>query len=339
MSPAKTTFVIGTRESQLAMVQATAVQAALAARYPLLTFDIKGMSTTGDRVLDVALSKIGSKSLFTKELEVALAEHTVDLVVHCLKDLPTQLPDGMVIGAVLEREDPHDAVIMGPSRRGAALADLPPGSVIGTSSVRRAAQLKRRFPRLVFEDVRGNLNTRLRKLDDPESKYDALILAYAGVHRLGWTDRISEVISSDIVLYAVGQGALAIECRADDADTLDILRPLSHPETLVMCTAERSFMRALEGGCSVPLGVSTRISSAAGADTLHLVGCVTRLDGSEQIREGASMPLAGFDASDAEASLERRVASADSLGKSLARVLLDKGARSILDEIRKPATA
>ncbi|KAH9267587.1 porphobilinogen deaminase [Batrachochytrium salamandrivorans] len=225
----RTTYVIGTRESQLAMVQTTHVKTLLETLHPTLTFEVKGMSTTGDNIQDVALSKIGSKSLFTKELEVALHQKTVDLVVHSLKDLPTQLPPGMFLGAILERELPNDVVIMGLTHTFKKLADLPAGSVIGTSSVRRSAQLRRRYPSLMFQDIRGNLNTRLRKLDDASSPFAALLLAYAGVHRLGWTDRISEILPTSTLLYAVGQGAIAVECREFDHEVKDLLKPLSSP--------------------------------------------------------------------------------------------------------------
>ncbi|KAI9106203.1 porphobilinogen deaminase, dipyromethane cofactor binding domain-containing protein [Phlyctochytrium arcticum] len=327
-SASKRRFVIGTRQSQLAMVQATEVLKCLQEAHPEYEFSIHGMTTKGDQVLDVALSKIGSKSLFTKELEVALADGTVDLVVHSLKDLQTVLPEGMVIGAIMKREDPRDAVVFSPQWRMAGLnsiAALPKGSVIGSSSVRRIAQLRRRFPHLVFQDVRGNLNTRLTKLDARDSPFSALLLAYAGLHRLGWDDRISQVLGADKILHAVGQGALGIECRKDDSATMDILRPLDHWETRLRCTAERSFMRYLEGGCSVPLGVWTTYD--AGAKTLTLTGSVTSLDGETEIREQMTKSIEGESRS---ADLD----VAERLGEELGAFVAERGAKAILEEIK-----
>ncbi|KAJ3188753.1 hypothetical protein HDU85_004467 [Gaertneriomyces sp. JEL0708] len=325
---ARTHFVIGTRESQLAMVQTQFVLNSLQKVHPEYTFSIHGMTTKGDKILDVALSKIGSKSLFTKELEVALADKTVDLVVHSLKDVPTTLPEGMCLGAMMEREDPRDAVVMSLSARSRGiqnLEDLPDGSVIGTSSVRRIAQLRRRFPKLVFQDVRGNLNTRLSKLDAPEGPYAALLLAYAGVHRLGWDDRISQVLPPSIILHAVGQGALGIECRADDTTTIKLLSALDHWETRLRCTAERAFMRYLEGGCSVPLGTSTQFHVEQ--SKLHMLGSVSSVDGKIEIREEAECKLGGADR-------ETDLREAESLGEHLGKLLVQKGAREILDEIK-----
>ncbi|OAJ44277.1 hypothetical protein BDV3_002492 [Batrachochytrium dendrobatidis] len=324
----KTNFTIGTRESQLAMIQTTHVQALLKQQYPQLTFDINGMTTTGDQVQDVALSKIGTKSLFTKELEMALDDHSVDFVVHSLKDLPTQLPSGMMVGAILEREQPNDVVIMSLKHSFTGLAQLPAGSIIGTSSVRRSAQLKRRFPNLVFQDIRGNLNTRLKKLDDPASPFAAILLAYAGIHRMGWTDRITEILPTVTILHAVGQGAIGIECRENDTCVRSLLAPLNHTPTRIRCTAERSFMRSLEGGCSVPLGVSTSIEpNDTGIDVLCLTGSVTSLDGSIELRHAMSMDLDSED-------IEEKVTMAHKLGTALANVLIERGAKDVLDAIR-----
>ncbi|RKO89239.1 porphobilinogen deaminase, dipyromethane cofactor binding domain-containing protein [Blyttiomyces helicus] len=315
-------IVIGTRESQLAMVQATHVQARLQAAFPDHTFLIKGMTTLGDQVQDVALSKIGSKALFTKELEVALHNGSVDLVVHSLKDLPSLLPPGMVVGAILEREDPRDAVIMRAGSAVTRLEDLEEGSVVGTSSVRRSAQIRARFPGLRFEDVRGNLNTRLKKLDAPDSPYACLLLAFAGVHRLGWDSRISQILPPTTMLHAVGQGALGIECRSDDDRILSFLSTLDDRATRLRCTAERGFMRALEGGCSVPLGVWSELENGA----LKLVGSVTSLDGKVEARDEAFVTIEGRDR-------ETDVGVAEALGHELAAVLVGKGAKVILDEI------
>ncbi|KAI8853506.1 porphobilinogen deaminase, dipyromethane cofactor binding domain-containing protein [Chytridium lagenaria] len=300
----KTTVTIGTRESQLAMVQAHHVHALLVKAHP--------------QILDVSLSKIGSKSLFTKELEVALHEGTVDLVVHSLKDLPTTLPPGMVIGAILSREDPRDAVVMSPRWAGKRLQDLPEGSVIGTSSVRRSAQLRRRFPGLQFEDVRGNLNTRLKKLDAEDSPYAALLLAYAGLARLGWHERISEVLSPDTILHAVGQGALAIEVREQDQLTRELVKPLDDRTARLRCMAERAFMRKLEGGCSVPLGVWSELQQTTGN--------VHSLDGSQHVSGDDSILL------DLSSDVFHQ---AEELGERLAATFVERGAAVILSEIRK----
>ena len=238
---------VGSRKSQLALIQTRFVIAELKKIRPEISFEIVEMSTVGDNVLDKALSKIGEKSLFTKELEVALEKGDVDFVVHSMKDLPTTLPPGMVIGAVLEREDPRDAVILKANCASSCLAQLPPGSVVGTSSLRRAAQLRAAYPGLVFQDVRGNLNTRLRKLDDPAGPYSALILAVAGVVRMGWAERISEHLGPEVCLHAVGQGALAVECRDTDTGTLELLANLHHHDTVIATIAERSFMKTLGG--------------------------------------------------------------------------------------------
>ncbi|KAJ3195421.1 hypothetical protein HK101_000263 [Irineochytrium annulatum] len=311
----KTSLTIGSRESQLAMIQTNHVSALLQAAHPGAEFRVLGMTTKGDQILDVALSKIGSKSLFTKELEVALQEGAVDLVVHSLKDLPTTLPPNMTIGAILEREDPRDAVVMKSDSKGKTLEDLPRGSVIGTSSVRRSAQLKRKFPGLVFQDV---------KLDAPDSPYSALLLANAGMVRMGWKDRISQVLPPETILHAVGQGALAVEVREDDAITNSIVGVLDHWETRVRCSAERAFMRALEGGCSVPLGVWTEF--AAGGDgskkgrTLVLRGCVTSLDGSKDVR-GEMTELIPFADKSADVKLAEALASPSPSNTTLLSVM------------------
>ncbi|KAJ3011893.1 UNVERIFIED_CONTAM: hypothetical protein HDU68_001475 [Siphonaria sp. JEL0065] len=325
-----TQLVIGTRKSQLAMVQTLHVKTLLETHFPTTAFSVLGMTTTGDEVLNVALSKIGSKSLFTKELEVALYDKAVDLVVHSLKDLPTQLPEGMVIGAIMERENPRDAVVMKLDlhNKGVKLQDLPAGSVIGTSSVRRIAQLRRRFPNLVFQDVRGNLNTRLAKLDDPEGPYSALLLAHAGLVRLNWHSRISQTLDPDVILHAVGQGALGIEIRGDDALLQQVVGVLEHTETALRCIAERGFMRGLEGGCSVPLGVWTEYIKKDEKTLLLLKGGVCSVDGSKEIRQELS---AEVDFSNIPESKQR----AEQLGRDLSVKFIELGAQHILAEIRK----
>ncbi|KAI9295696.1 porphobilinogen deaminase [Neoconidiobolus thromboides FSU 785] len=309
---------IGTRKSQLALVQAEFVKGELHTLYPNLNLSLEKISTIGDKILDKALSKIGEKSLFTKELEVALKDGTVDLVVHSLKDLPTTLPPGMALGAVMEREDPHDAVVMSLKNKGLTIDKLPKGSVIGTSSVRRISQLRRNFPNLEFQDVRGNLNTRISKLDDENGPYDALILAVAGLKRLGWESRISQVLAPDLSLHAVGQGALGIECRMDDEHTLELLSKLDHRDTRLRCTAERAMMRKLEGGCSVPIGVATTFKD----NKLSLRGMVASIDGKKFIEYTH------------EQDVSNGVDEAEKVGEKVADELLKLGAREILDSIR-----
>uniref|UniRef100_A0A3B5QRX7 Porphobilinogen deaminase n=1 Tax=Xiphophorus maculatus TaxID=8083 RepID=A0A3B5QRX7_XIPMA len=331
---------IGTRKSQLARIQTDSVADKLKELYPDVHLEI-AMSTTGDIILDRALSKIGEKSLFTKELENAL-ERNVDLVVHSLKDLPTSLPAGFTIGAVL-RENPHDAVVLHPSNTGKTLDTLPE-KVIGTSSLRRAAQLKKRFPHLEFKDIRGNLNTRLKKLDEKDD-FAAIILAAAGLKRMGWENRISLILEPEDCMYAVGQGALAVEVRARDADILEMVSVLHDPDTVLRCIAERAFLKQLEGGCSVPVAVHTKVKDSQ----LYLTGAVYSLDGSQSIKETMQTSIAPGD----EQSLERvdeqvqRVGvtaikvpaeaqdAAERLGVKLADLLLSKGAKEILTVARQ----
>ncbi|QEQ00938.1 hydroxymethylbilane synthase [Thermosynechococcus sp. QKsg1] len=302
---------IGSRKSQLALVQTEWVQAQLQAHYRDRAFEVVTMTTQGDNILDVALAKIGDKGLFTKELELSMLRGETDLAVHSLKDLPTKLPDGLVLGAITEREDPADALILGAKWTGHTIDTLPEGTVIGTSSLRRLAQLRHHYPHLTFKDVRGNLNTRLAKLDAGE--YDALILAVAGLRRLGFGDRISQVLPATVSLYAVGQGALGIECRADDADILALVKTLEHPETAARCLAERAFLRQLEGGCQVPIGVHTVIENGQ----LTLTGLVASLDGQRLVKD----------------SLTGDAATAEELGTRLALKLREQGASEILEEI------
>ncbi|ORY00283.1 porphobilinogen deaminase [Basidiobolus meristosporus CBS 931.73] len=318
------TISIGSRKSQLALIQTYYVRDRLKEVYPEREFPVVKMSTTGDKVLDVALSKIGEKSLFTKELEVALENHTVDLVVHSLKDLPTTLPPGMVIGAILEREDPRDAVVLAERFQGLTLEDLPEASVIGTSSVRRIAQLKAKYPQFNFQDIRGNLNTRLAKLDDPNGPYAAIILAVAGLKRMGWESRISQIMVESDMLHAVGQGALGIECREGDERILDLLSFLNHRDTRLSCFAERGFMRKLEGGCSVPIGVTTEWLDDAGTPNrrLRLHGIVSSPDGQEVIRDQIIEEI-GDDET-----------KATGLGEHLAELFISKGAERILEPLK-----
>lgn len=245
------------------------------------------MTTVGDRVLNTSLPKIGEKALFTKDLEDALRNGGVDFVVHSLKDLPTALPVGMAIGAILKREDPRDALVLNEKYRGKKLSNLPEGSIIGTSSLRRSAQLARYYKHLVVCDIRGNLNTRLAKLDAPNSKFAGIILAQAGLVRMGWDKRIDQVLEPDEILYAVGQGALAVECRSNDKEILEMLSKLSCLDTQCKILAERSFLKTLGGGCSAPVAVCTNLKRKHDNNfdiDLKIDGAVWSLNGSTEIK-------------------------------------------------------
>jgi hydroxymethylbilane synthase len=246
-------LVIATRESRLALWQAEHVKALLEQRGHEVT--LLGMTTKGDQILDRSLSKVGGKGLFVKELEVALEEGHADLAVHSLKDVPMDLPEGFALACVMEREDPRDAFV---SNRYAAFADLPQGAIVGTSSLRRVVLLRSLRPDLKIEPLRGNLDTRLRKLDD--GNYDAIVLAAAGLKRLGLGQRIRQVFEPEQMLPAAGQGALGIEVRADRADLLEILSPLAHQSTWLAVAAERAVSRAMGGSCSMPLAAFAKFS-------------------------------------------------------------------------------
>lgn len=311
VSAAPRTIRIVSRKSQLALIQTHWVRDQLQAHFPHFTFEITTMDTQGDRVLDVSLSKIGDKGLFTQELEATMLRGETDFAVHSLKDLPTRLPEGLMLGCITEREDPADALVMHAKNKDKTLATLPEGAVIGTSSLRRLAQLRHHYPHLAFKDIRGNLNTRLRKLD--EGDYDAIILAVAGLQRMDMGDRIHETIPADISLHAVGQGALGIECRTGDSAILELLQVLSHGPTTARCLAERAFLRQLEGGCQVPIGVNTTLAG----DQLTLVGMVASLDGQRLLKDTVQGPTD----------------QAEALGDDLAQRLRGMGAQEILDEI------
>lgn len=302
---------IASRRSQLAMVQTHWVRDALLSAHPGLEIRIEAMATQGDKILDVALAKIGDKGLFTKELEAQMLVDQADIAVHSLKDLPTQLPEGLILGCVTEREDPADALVVHDKHRDHTLETLPEGSVVGTSSLRRLAQLRHHFPHLTFKDVRGNVITRLEKLDAGE--FDCLILAAAGLGRLGLAGRIHQRIDPAISLHAVGQGALGIECRQGDQAVLETIQVLEHLPTARRCRAERAFLRSLEGGCQVPIGVNSRLEG----ETLVLTGMVASLDGQRLIRDEVR-----GDQADPEA-----------IGVALAEALRRQGATAILEEI------
>ena len=308
------TLIIGTRDSPLALWQAEFVRDRLQKRFGGLTVELALIKTKGDKILDQALSKIGDKGLFTKEIENALLDRRVDIAVHSLKDLPTNTPEGLRIAAITRREKVNDVLI---STKWQSLADLPDGAVIATGSLRRTAQLKHLRPDLEIVDIRGNLNTRMKKYD--ASNWDGMMLAYAGVKRLNWEHRIAQVIPTDLILPAVGQGSLGIEIREDDEVTARYIRALHHEETAAAATAERALLRELEGGCQIPIGAWARRID----DRLTLDAMVASVDGTVRL--------------DARASTQDPSRAA-SMGRRLARKLIANGAREILDDIRKEQT-
>lgn len=306
----KREIVIGTRESRLAMWQARWVRDRLQELTPDYNFTIKGMKTTGDNILDVALAKIGDKGLFTKELELGLNRKEIDLAVHSMKDLPTQLPAGLIIGAITEREYPGDVLV---SSKKTSLENLPQGAMLGTSSLRRRAQLLRYRPDFQIVTLRGNLQTRIRKME--EQKMDGIILAYAGVYRMGMEHMIAQRIPYHICLPAVGQGALGLEIREDDQEIREIINKLDNLESRYTISAERELMKTLEGGCQVPIGAMGTING----QTLHLEAVVASLDGSKSVRM----------------DIEGPVKDARTLGRQLAQELLANGAGEILEKARQ----
>jgi len=302
---------IATRHSPLAMWQANFVKAELLKHHQDLTVELLPMKTKGDIILDTPLAKVGGKGLFVKELEVAILEKRADIAVHSMKDVPVDFPEGLGLSIICEREDPRDAFV---SNNFKQLADLPEGATVGTCSLRRQCQISELRPDIKIKDLRGNVNTRLRKLDDGE--YDAIILAAAGLIRLGMDSRIASYIEPELSLPAVGQGAVGIECRLDDADTIALLAPLDHRDTRIRVTAERAMNLALEGGCQVPIGSFALLQ---GNDQLFLRGLVGSVDGKEIIRK----------------DITGHISQAHQLGESLAQQLLDAGAKEILSEVYK----
>ncbi len=305
---------IGTRSSALALWQSTFIKDQLGIQYPDETIEIIHIKTKGDKILDSPLSKIGDKGLFTKELEVALIDNRIDLAVHSLKDLTTTLPDGLTLGAVTVREDIRDVFITHLSKNYNGLEELPDGATIATGSLRRKCQLLAFRPDLNIQDIRGNINTRLQKLD--ESKWDGMLLASAGLLRMGWHDRMTQVIDPKIVLPAVGQGALGVEIRQNDDRMTGLLTPLNDYKTRQSTTAERALLRHLEGGCQIPIGAWGRIFD----DTLYLDAMAGSLDGANVVR----------------GRISGKPGDAADLGINLAEELLSKGADKILRTIRKP---
>ncbi|MDR0247830.1 MAG: hydroxymethylbilane synthase [Burkholderiales bacterium] len=308
-----TSLIIATRESALALWQAHHVRDRLQALYPETRVTLLGMTTQGDQILDRPLAAVGGKGLFIKELEVAMEEGHADLAVHSLKDVPMEMPSGFTLAAVAEREDPRDALV---SPRYTALAQLPKGAVVGTSSLRREAQLRERYPHLTVEPLRGNVNTRLRKLD--EGQYDAIILAAAGLIRLGFGTRIAAFLDVEDSLPAVGQGALGLECRTDRSDVIDVLAPLVDMETLLAVSAERAFSRALGGSCQTPLAAHAIFDNDGDqSGALWLRALLADREGREVMRGERRGEVAS--PSDAEA-----------LGLALADEFMTRGAQRLL---------
>jgi hydroxymethylbilane synthase len=304
-------LTIATRESALALWQAEHIRARLGALHRHVTVELLGVTTQGDRVVDRPLAAIGGKGLFIKELEVAMLEGRAELAVHSLKDVPMEVTDGFTLAAITAREDPRDAFV---SQRYASLAELPEGAIVGTSSLRREAQLRERYPALAVEPLRGNVNTRLRKLD--EGRYDAVVLAAAGLKRLGLATRIRALLDPDESLPAPGQGALALECRADRADVAQLLSALADEGTTLATTAERSFSRALSGSCHTPLAAYAEWEEGR----LWLRGLVASRDGREVIRGEMEADVVE---SDDAAALGRALAD-DFLARGAARLTVDR---------------
>jgi hydroxymethylbilane synthase len=303
-------LIIGTRGSQLALYQAYRVKDELEKQYPNLTVEIKIIKTKGDKILDVALSKIGDKGLFTKELEVELLNGTIDLAVHSLKDLPTRFPEGLDLGGVLERGEFRDALV---HIDGKKMADLNENDVIATSSLRRRAQLLKHNPGLKIVDIRGNVNSRLQKMNDGHCT--AMIMAAAGLQRLGFDHLITEILDPENFIPAVSQGAIAMEIRGNDTKVLTILDPIVHKPTLHAINAERTFLRRLEGGCQVPIGCFSEINQGI----FRIKGFVSNLNATEILQDERTGDAA----------------RATEIADELAQSFIDKGSRRILDEVRK----
>ncbi|MEG0170906.1 MAG: hydroxymethylbilane synthase [Acinetobacter sp.] len=300
------TLKIATRQSPLALWQAEHIRARLNALYPDLTVELVKFVTQGDKILDTPLAKIGGKGLFVKELEAALLDGRADLAVHSMKDVPMHLPEGLTLAVICEREDPLDAFV---SNHYMHFDELPLGAKVGTSSLRRKCQILQLRPDLEIVDLRGNVGTRLSKLDD--GLYDAIILASAGLKRLGLADRIRHCLAPIMSLPAVGQGALGLECRSDDAELLKLIAPLQHEETSICVRAERAFNAYLEGGCQVPIaGYATLLND----DQLQIEGRVGSVDGQTLLKE----------------QLVGEIANAEQLGEQLAQRLLAQGAGELL---------
>lgn len=301
-------IVIGTRGSKLALRQSLMVKEALENLWEGLEVELSIIKTTGDKITDVPLAKVGGKGLFVKEIEDALLAGSVDLAVHSMKDVPAELPSGLIIGAIPKREDPRDVLVSVSYR---SLMDLPQGAVVGTSSLRRTVQIRMLRPDLKVETLRGNLDTRLRKMK--EGLFDAVILAAAGIHRMGWHEVIAEYLDPQEFLPAVGQGALGIEIREDDREIAELVSKIHDKTTAFSVTAERSFLRELEGGCQVPIGCHCFVENG----TVRLVGMIASLDGATVVRD----------------EIKGRLDEGEMLGRKLAQELRRKGGEEILKSI------
>ncbi len=308
----KSNITIGTRSSKLALWQTNHIKEQLKKSFPQIEITIKEIKTKGDHITDVALSKIGDKGLFTKEIEDALLNNEIDLAIHSLKDLPTKLPNGLQIGAILKREKPHDVFI---AKDKIKFKELLPGSIIGTSSLRRIAQLKNLRQDLAYTDLRGNLDTRIKKLY--AGQYDAIVLAYSGVKRLEFEDKITEHFNPLDILPAVGQGALAIEIRNDDNKIKELIKDLNDNDTYLAINSERSFLETLQGGCQVPIGAYSEISN----NKVVLHGVIVSLDGKRLVKDTLITNL--------------EINDCKKLGKDLAHKLLQNGGKDILLEINQ----
>jgi hydroxymethylbilane synthase len=306
------TVVIGTRGSKLALWQANWVKTSILQRHPETTVDLAIIQTKGDKILDVPLAKVGGKGLFVKEIEEALLDGRIDLAVHSMKDMPAEIPAGLTIGAIPLREEPRDVLI---AREGKLLEALPQGARIGTSSLRRSAQLLNVRPDLVIVPLRGNLDTRLRKLES--EPFDAIVLAAAGVRRMGLNDRVTEVLDESVMLPAVGQGALCIEIRKDDPLISPVMAGMDDAHTRKVVMGERAFLNRLEGGCQVPIAGHGHLEN----NTYTLTGLVCEVDGTQRIKASLSGP--------AEQS--------EQIGVKLAETLLAKGAGEILERLNANA--
>ncbi|AET39901.1 hydroxymethylbilane synthase Ecym_5122 [Eremothecium cymbalariae DBVPG len=315
------------RRSKLAVIQSEQVKGMIESEFPEYRCTVLALQTLGDQIQSKPLYSFGGKALWTKELEDLLyedKENSIDLIVHSLKDMPTLLPDGFELGAITKRVDPSDCIVMAVDSPYKCLADLPEGSVVGTSSIRRSAQLKRKFPKLQFESVRGNIQTRLKKLDDPETEFVCIVLATAGLLRLGLEYRITERFDSSTMYHAVGQGALGIETRTNDTFLRPILDRIADRDSTICCLSERSLMRTLNGGCSVPIGVESEFDE--GISTLTLKGIVVSVDGSEAVEDSISLVI------------EDDKEDAVRCGRLLAEKLIANGAQKLLDEIHLPSS-
>lgn len=304
----QSTLRIATRKSPLALWQANHVRDALLARHPGLRVELVTMTTQGDKILDTPLAKVGGKGLFVKELETGMLERRADLAVHSMKDVPVEFPDGLGLGAILPREDPRDVLI---SNRFASVDELPAGARVGTSSLRRQCQLRAWRPDVEVLDLRGNVNTRLGKLDSGD--YDAILLAAAGVRRMGWEERITQLLSPEQLLPAIGQGAIGIEIRLDDREVRQLVEDLNDAQTATRVAAERALNQALQGGCQVPIAGYAELSHGV----ILLRALVGRPDGGQLV----------------QGVISGRPEDAEELGRVLAEDLLSRGAREILDQV------